>query len=103
MSRRTLIVLCLTTSLLLASSSGSWASFRCFLDQFIPNFFDFLALFLALVVINSLTANSVLVGEKLVLFGKYLVNFYVGIVHYILCETKTQRAKIYLPTQCRNQ
>ncbi len=31
-SRRTLIVLCLTTSLLLASSSGGWASFRCFLE-----------------------------------------------------------------------
>ncbi len=34
--------------------------------------------------INSLTAKSVLAGEKLVLFGKYVLNFYVGIVHYIL-------------------
>ncbi len=57
-SRRTLIVLCLTISLLLASSSGGWASFRCFLDQFRPNFFKldpilvFLAHFLALVVIE---------------------------------------------------
>jgi hypothetical protein len=59
-SRRTLIVLCLTTSLLLTSFGGGWASFRCFLDQFRPNFFDFdsnlvlLALFLALVFIELL-------------------------------------------------
>ncbi len=59
-SRRTLIVLCLTISLLLASSCGGWASFRCFLDQFRPNFFKldpnlvFLALFLALIVIKLL-------------------------------------------------
>ncbi len=59
-SRRTLIVLCLTTSLLLASSGGDWASFRCFLDQSRPKFFDldpnlfFLALFLALVLIELL-------------------------------------------------
>jgi hypothetical protein len=51
---------------------------------------------------NSLTAKSVLVGEKLVLFGKYVLNFYVGIVLYILRETKTWRAKIYLPTQHTN-
>ena len=56
-SSRSLIVLCLTISLSLASSSGGWASFRCCLDQFRPNFFEldpilvFLALFLALVVI----------------------------------------------------
>jgi hypothetical protein len=60
-SRRTLIVLCLTISLLLASSSGGWASFRCFLDQFRPNFFKldpilvFFALFLALVGIKLLS------------------------------------------------
>jgi hypothetical protein len=48
--------------------------------------------------LNSLTANPVLGGEKLVLFGKYLLNFYLGIIHYILRETKTLRAKIYLPT-----
>jgi hypothetical protein len=36
-SRRTLIVLCLTTSLLLFFSGGGWASFRCFLNQFRPN------------------------------------------------------------------
>jgi hypothetical protein len=52
---------------------------------------------------NSLTAKSVLVGEKLVLFGRYVLNFYVGIVHYTLRETKTRRAKIYLPTQRTNR
>jgi hypothetical protein len=57
-SRRTLMVICLTTSLLLASSSSGWATFRCFLDQFRPNFFELdpnlvcLLLFLALVVIK---------------------------------------------------
>ncbi len=38
--RRTLIVLCLTTSLLLASSGGGLASFRRLLDQSRPSFFD---------------------------------------------------------------
>ncbi len=51
---------------------------------------------------NSLTANSDLVGEKLVLFGKYVLNFYIGITHYILRESKTWHAKIYLPTQWTN-
>jgi hypothetical protein len=54
------------------------------------------------VSINSLTATSILAGEKLLLFGKYVLNFYVGIVHYILHETKIWCAKIYLPTQCKN-
>jgi hypothetical protein len=55
-SRRTQIVLCLTNSLLLASSGGHWAPFRCVLGQFRPKFFDldtnlvFLPLFLALVL-----------------------------------------------------
>jgi hypothetical protein len=51
---------------------------------------------------NSLAAKSVLAGEKLVPFGRYILNFYVGIVHYILRETKTQCANIYLPTQRTN-
>ncbi len=57
-SSRTLIVLCFTISLLLASSGSGKASFGCFLDQFRPNFFDldlnlvFLTLFLAIVLIN---------------------------------------------------
>jgi hypothetical protein len=57
-TRRTLIVLCLTTSLLLVSSGGSWVPVRCFLDQFRPNCFDlesnlvFLALTLALALIK---------------------------------------------------
>ncbi len=61
MSRRTLIVLCLTISLSLVSSSGDWASFIRFLDQFRPNFFQldpslvFLALLLLLAVIKLLS------------------------------------------------
>ncbi len=43
--------------------------------------------------LNSLTAKSVLAGEKLDR----------GIVHYILRETKTRRARIYLPTQLTNR
>jgi hypothetical protein len=46
--------------------------------------------------LNSFTAKSVLAGEKLILFGRYVLNFYVGIVQLILYETKTWRAK-YLP------
>ncbi len=52
--------------------------------------------------LNSLTAESILAGEKLILFGRYILNFYVGIMHYILIETKTWHIKIYLPTQCTN-
>jgi hypothetical protein len=48
---------------------------------------------------NSFTAKSVLAGEKTC---SYVLNFYVGIVHYILRETKTRHAKIYLPTQRTN-
>jgi hypothetical protein len=53
--------------------------------------------------INSLTAKSVPVGTKLVLFGRYVLNIYVGIVQYFLLKTKTWRAKIYLPTQRTNR
>jgi hypothetical protein len=53
-------------------------------------------------VVNSLTAKSILAGEKLVLFGTYILDFYVGIVHYILRETKTRHAKIYLPKRHTN-
>jgi hypothetical protein len=52
--------------------------------------------------INSLTAKSVPAGTKLVLFGRYVLNIYVGIVQYFLRKTKTWRAKIYLPTQRTN-
>jgi hypothetical protein len=57
-SRRTLIVLCLTISLSLVSFGGGSASFRHFLDQFRSNFFNldsnlvFLALILALSLID---------------------------------------------------
>ncbi len=54
-------------------------------------------------VLNSLTPKSVPAGTKLVLFGRYVLNIYVGIVLYFLRKTKTQRAKIYLPTQRTNQ
>ncbi len=37
---------------------------------------------------NTLTAISVLAGAKPVLFVRNVLNFYVGIVQYILCETK---------------
>ncbi len=55
------------------------------------------------VVLNSLTAKSVPAGTKLVLFGRYVINIYVGIVQFILCKTKTWHAKIHLPTQRTNQ
>jgi hypothetical protein len=59
-SRRTLIVLCLTISLSLVSFGGGSASFWHFLDQFRSNFFNldsnlvFLALILALSLIDLL-------------------------------------------------
>jgi hypothetical protein len=53
-------------------------------------------------MLNSLPAKSVLAGVKLIHFGSYVLNIYIGIVHYILSEMKTLRAKIYLPTQCTN-
>ncbi len=53
--------------------------------------------------LNSLTPKSVPAGTKLVLFGRYIHNIYVGIVRYFLRKTKTQRAKIYLPTQRTNR
>ena len=53
--------------------------------------------------LNSLTPKSVPAGTKLVLFGRYVLNIYVGIVRYFLRKTKTQRAKIYLPTQRTNR
>ncbi len=54
-------------------------------------------------VFNSLTAKSVLAGTKLVLFVRYVLNIYVGIVRYFLRKTKTRCAKIYLPTQHTNR
>jgi hypothetical protein len=53
-------------------------------------------------VVNSLTVKSVPAGTKLILFGRYVLNIYVGIVQYILRKTKTRLAKIYLPTQRTN-
>ncbi len=52
--------------------------------------------------ITSLTPKSVPAGTKLVLFGRYVLNIYVGIVRYFLRKTKTRCAKIYLPTQRTN-
>jgi hypothetical protein len=57
---------------------------------------------LVLLTINSLTAKSILVGEKLVILGRCILNYYIGIVHYILRETETWCAKVYLPTQLTN-
>ncbi len=59
--------------------------------------------FLPMELIISLTAKSVLAGEKLVLFGRYVLNLSVGIVPYIQREPKTWRTKIYLPTQHTNR
>ncbi len=50
------------------------------------------------ILINSLTAKSVPAGTKLVLFGRYVLNIYVGIVRYFLHKTKTWRAKIEFRT-----
>jgi hypothetical protein len=54
-------------------------------------------------VLNSLTPKSVPAGAKKILFGRYVLNIYVGIVRYFLRKTKTRRAKIYLPTQRTNR
>ncbi len=35
---------------------------------------------LSALIFNSLTAKSVPAGTKLILFGRYVLNFYVGIV-----------------------
>ena len=55
------------------------------------------------ILLNSLTPKSIPAGTKLALFGRYVLNIYVGIVRYFLRTTKTQRAKIYLPTQRTNR
>jgi hypothetical protein len=52
--------------------------------------------------INNLTAKSCSAGVKLVLFGRYVLNFYRGIVLWILHETNTWCATIYLATQHTN-
>ncbi len=53
--------------------------------------------------VNSLTPKSVPAGAKKILFGRYVLNIYVGIVQYFLRKMKTRRAKIYLPTQRTNR
>jgi hypothetical protein len=52
---------------------------------------------------NSLTPKSIPAGTKLVLFGRYVLNIYVGLVQYFLRKTKTWCAKIYLLTQRTNR
>ncbi len=44
-------------------------------------------------IINSLTPKSVPAGTKLVLFGRYVLNIYVGIVRYFLFTTKLSAPK----------
>ncbi len=44
-------------------------------------------------VVYSLTPKSVPAGMKLVLFGRYVLNIYVGIVRYFLCTTKLSAPK----------
>jgi hypothetical protein len=46
-------------------------------------------------VLNSLTPKSVPAGAKKILFGRYVLNIYIGILRYFLCKTKTRRAKRY--------
>ncbi len=43
--------------------------------------------------LNSLTPKSVPAGTKLVLFGRYVLNVYVGIVRYFLRTTKLSAPK----------
>ncbi len=43
--------------------------------------------------VNSLTPKSVPAGTKLVLFGRYVLNIYVGIVGYFLRTTKLSAPK----------
>ena len=49
--------------------------------------------------VNSSTPVRDLAGTILVVFGRYVLNFYVGIVEYILHETKTGHITIYLALQ----
>ena len=44
-------------------------------------------------ILNSLTPKSVPAGTKLVLFGRYVLNIYVGIVGYFLRTTKLSAPK----------
>ncbi len=44
-------------------------------------------------LLNSLTPKSVPAGTKLVLFGRYVLNIYVGIVRYFLRLTKLSAPK----------
>jgi hypothetical protein len=46
-----------------------------------------------IMAINSLTPKSVPAGTKLVLFGRYVLNIYVGIVGYFLRSTKLSAPK----------
>jgi hypothetical protein len=43
--------------------------------------------------LNSLTPKSVPAGTKLLLFGRYVLNIYVGIVRYFLRTTKLSTPK----------
>ncbi len=51
-----------------------------------------------LVTINSLTPKSVPAGTKLVLFGRYVLNIYVGIVWYFLRTTNSARQNLLTHT-----
>jgi hypothetical protein len=45
------------------------------------------------IAVNSLTPKSVPAGTKLVLFGRYILNIYVGIVRYFLRTMKLSAPK----------
>ena len=45
------------------------------------------------IIVNSLTPKSVPAGAKKILFGRYVLNIYVGIVRYFLRTTKLSAPK----------
>ncbi len=51
------------------------------------------------ILFNSLSG---LAGRNIVLFGRYVCDWYVELVQYILRKIKTWRAKIYCTTQGTN-
>ncbi len=59
-------------------------------DILIPTYIGMQSLYQ---VLTSLTPKSVPAGTKLVLFGRYVLNIYVGIVRYFLRTTKLSAPK----------
>jgi hypothetical protein len=70
-----------------AFPTAGWATKECPIRAIVPG------------QVNNLTAKSVLAGEKNVLFGKYILSFYVGIVHYILCDKNLAHQNLLTSTK----